>query len=95
MRTSRKRAGIVADEFLRNYAPDLNRPHPIFKALETGQSDYTLEVDDSWVGRAPESDRHRFLLEQIQMNSVIIVPLRVQGRVVGTLSLFRLALFRT
>ena len=88
VRTSRKELESFADEFLRNYAPDLNRPHPILKALKTGQSDYTLEVDDSWVGARARDDRHRFLLEQIQMNSVIIVPLRVQGRVVGTLSLF-------
>ena len=88
VRTSRKELESFADELLRNYAPDLNRPHPILKAIETGQSDYTLEVDDSWVGPRARDDRHRFLLEQIQMNSVIIVPLRVQGRVVGTLSLF-------
>ena len=88
VRTSRKELESFADEFLRNYAPDLNRPHPILKAIETGQSDYTLEVDDSWVEPRARDDRHRFLLEQIQMNSVIIVPLRVQGRVVGALSLF-------
>ena len=32
VRTSRKELESFADEFLRNYAPDLNRPHPILKA---------------------------------------------------------------
>ena len=88
VRTSRKELEPFADEFLRNYAPDLNRPHPILKAIETGQSDYTLEADDSWVDARARDDRHRFLLEQIQVNSFIIMPLRVQGRVVGAFSLF-------
>jgi PAS domain S-box-containing protein len=88
VRTSRKELESFADEFRRNYAPDLNRPHPILKAIETGQSDCTLEADDSWAESRARDDRHRFLLEQMQVNSVIIVPLRVQGWVVGTLSLF-------
>jgi PAS domain S-box-containing protein len=87
VRTSRKEMESFADEFLRHYAPDLNRPHPILKAIETGQSDYTLEADDSWVGPRARDDRHRFLLEQLQVSSVIIVPLRVQSRIVGTFSL--------
>ena len=87
VRTNRKEMESFADEFLRNYVPDLNRPHPILKAIETGQSDYTLEADDSWVGPRARDDRHRFLLEQLQVSSVIIVPLRVQGQVVGTFSL--------
>jgi PAS domain S-box-containing protein len=87
VRTSRKEMEPFADEFLSNYAPDLNRPHPILKTIETGQSDYTLEVDASWVAPRARDNRHRFLLEQLQLSSVIIVPLRVRGRVVGTLSL--------
>jgi PAS domain S-box-containing protein len=87
VRTSRKKMEPFADELLRNYAPDLNRPHPILKAIETGQSDYTLEVDESWVAPRARDARHRFLLEQLEVSSVIIVPLRVQGRVVGTFSL--------
>ena len=88
VRTGRKELEPFADEFLRNYAPDLGRQHPILKAIETGQSDYTLEADDSWVDARARDDRHRFLLEQIQVTGFIIMPLRVQGRVVGAFSLF-------
>jgi len=87
VRTSRKELEPIADEFLRNYAADLNRPHPIVKVIETGQSDYTLDVGDSWAAARARDDRHRFLLEQIQVNSFIIMPLRVQGRVTGAFSL--------
>src|SRR5262249_44786015 len=56
--------------------------------IETGQSDYMLDAGDSWVPTRARDDRHRFLLEQIQVNSFIIMPLRVQGRAIGTFSLF-------
>jgi hypothetical protein len=78
VRTSRKEMEAVAEEFLHNYAPDLKRPHPILKAIETGQPDYTLDADESWAGPRARDDRHRFLLEQLQVRSVIIAPLRVR-----------------
>jgi two-component system, cell cycle sensor histidine kinase and response regulator CckA len=87
VRTSRKEMEPVAEEFLHNYAPDLKRPHPILKAIETGQPDYTLDADESWAGPRARDTRHRFLLEQLQVRSVIIAPLRVRGRVIGTFSL--------
>jgi PAS domain S-box-containing protein len=87
VRTSTKEKESFAEEFLRDYAPDLTRPHPALKAIETGGTDYMLEIDETWAASHARDERHRFLLERMEAASVIIVPLRVRGRVAGTFSL--------
>ncbi|HEU4340232.1 MAG TPA: PAS domain S-box protein, partial [Candidatus Binatia bacterium] len=88
VRTSRKDKEPFTEEFYRNYAPDLSRPHPILRAIETGRSDYTLDPDQKWKDQRARDERHHLLLEQMELSGVIIVPLRVQGRVAGALSMF-------
>ena len=88
VRTSRHDKEHFAEELSRDYAPDLSRPHPIRTAMKTGRSDYTLDLDAGWIDRNARSPRHRFLLEQAELSGVIVVPLRVQGRVAGALSMF-------
>ena len=88
VRTSRKDKEPIAEEFYRNYAPDLSRSHPILTAIRTGRSDYTLDLDQRWKDRHARDELHQFLLEQMELSGVIIVPLRVQGRVAGALSMF-------
>jgi GAF domain-containing protein len=78
----------IAEEFYRNYAPDLSRPHPILTAIKTGRSDYMLDLDQRWTDEHARDKRHRFLLEQMELSGVIVVPLCVQGRVAGALSMF-------
>jgi PAS domain S-box-containing protein len=88
VRTSRKDKEPIAEEFYRNYAPDLSRPHPILTAIKTGRTDYKLDLDRRWADQHARNERHRFLLEQAELSGVIVVPLRVQGRVAGALSMF-------
>ena len=87
VRTSRKEQEQFAQEVLRDYAPDLSRPHPTIIALQTGQTDFTFNPDASWLNAFARDERHRFLLEQMEPSGVIIVPLRVQERIAGTFSL--------
>jgi PAS domain S-box-containing protein len=87
VRTSTKEKESFAEEFLRDYAPDLTRSHSVLKAIETGATDYLLEINETWAASRARDERHRFLLEQVEAASVIIVPLRVRGRVAGTFSL--------
>ena len=87
VRTSTKEKESFAEEFLRDYAPDLTRSHSVLKAIETGATDYLLEINETWAASHARDERHRFLLEQVEAASVIIVPLRVRGRVAGTFSL--------
>jgi GAF domain-containing protein len=88
VRTSSKDKEQFAEELYRDCAPDLSRPHPILNAIKTGRSDYTLDVDRAWVDQRARDERHHFLLEQMEVSGVIIVPLRVQGRVAGALSMY-------
>ena len=87
VRTSRKDKEPIAEEFYRNYAPDLSRPHPILTAIKTGRTDYRLDMEQRWIDQHARNERHRFLLEQVELSGVIVVPLRVQGRVAGALSM--------
>jgi PAS domain S-box-containing protein len=88
VRTSRKDKQGIAEEFYRDYAPDLSRPHSILTAIKTGRSDYAFDLDERWNDQHARNERHRFLLEQSELSSMIIVPLRVQGRVAGALSMY-------
>lgn len=76
-----------AEEFQRNYAPDLTRPHPIRRTVETGHTEYNFTVGEDWIEPYARDARHAFLLQQIEVAAVIIVPLKVQRRVAGTFSL--------
>jgi PAS domain S-box-containing protein len=88
VRTSRKDKEAIAEEFYRDYAPDLSCPHPIRTAIKTGRSDYAFDLDERWKNQHARNERHRFLLEQSELSSMIIVPLRVQGRLAGALSMY-------
>jgi PAS domain S-box-containing protein len=88
VRTSKRDKEPIAEEFYRNHAPDLSQAHPIVTAIKTGRSDYALDPDHSWIHQHTRNERHHFLLEQMELSGVIIVPLRVQGRVAGALSMF-------
>jgi PAS domain S-box-containing protein len=88
VRASSKDKEQFAEELYRHYAPDLSRPDPIIDALKTGRSDYTLNADQAWIDQRARDQRHHFLLRQMEAGGVIIVPLRVQGRVAGALSMY-------
>ena len=87
VRTGRKEFEWLAGELSRDYAPDFARPHPMITAIRSGQTEFTQDPGAAWISARARDERHRFLLEQVQATGVIIVPLRMQGRIAGTFTL--------
>ncbi|HEY9640078.1 MAG TPA: PAS domain S-box protein [Coleofasciculaceae cyanobacterium] len=73
-------------ELHRRYPPDLNAPHGIAQVLRTGQAEYHPMISDDQVVAAARDDEHLRILREIGLSSVLLVPLNVRGRTLGTIS---------
>jgi PAS domain S-box-containing protein len=56
-------------------------------ALRTGAPQVYEDVTDEMISRGARSEEHRRLLRELQIRSVLIVPMRVPARTIGTISL--------
>jgi PAS domain S-box-containing protein len=56
-------------------------------ALSSGQPEFHPDVDDSWLFRFTKSGDHLALLRRLRVHSIISVPLRARGEVLGALTL--------
>ena len=66
----------MVDEFV----PALSSiDHPVSKVLRTGQSEFVPEVTDAWMRAAATSQRHFELMRDLELRSMIAVPLLVAG----------------
>lgn len=57
-------------------------------ALSSGEAGLHEDTDDSWYQHIAASDGHLALLRQLAFRSMITVPIRCHGEVVGALTLF-------
>jgi GAF domain-containing protein len=57
-------------------------------ALTSGRSSFHPSVDDDWRARAALGPAHLDLLRALDFGSMISVPLRLEGRLLGALTLF-------
>jgi signal transduction histidine kinase len=57
-------------------------------ALTSGRTSFHPNVDESWVSRAALRPDHREALRALHFESMISVPLRLEGRLLGALTLF-------
>lgn len=76
-------------ERARAYPPRLGDGGPQARVVESGQPLLVRQIDTAWIdalGRAPE---HTRLVHELAPHSLVVVPLRWGGRVLGTLSLLR------
>lgn len=79
---------LVIAERLRDFGPETPDPEQgAGKVLRTGVSELYADIPDELLVQAAVSDEHLALLRAIGMRSVVIVPIRTPGRVLGTMSL--------
>ena len=76
-----------ARELRQRYRPHPDGAHGIAKVIRTGQPEWYPEISDELLVRAAQDEAHLTLLRQIGLQSLLIVPLRVRGQILGALSL--------
>jgi signal transduction histidine kinase len=73
---------------LRGYQPHLTTErHPVAKALRSGITHVVDTVDDAFMQSIAQDDTHLALLRELAPTSLIIIPLKARGRVLGSLLL--------
>lgn len=73
-------------ELLENVVIDWNGPSITARVLRTGKTEYLSEIPDSLLPSVVGSEPVRDTLGALDPHSVIVVPLRIRDRVVGTMN---------
>lgn len=81
----RAKAGVC--DALKRYGPRRDRRIPITQVLESGRPVLLEEISEEVLEGVAQSGEHRALIEDLGMDSAIIVPLEARGRCLGTLML--------
>ncbi|MCC2671187.1 MAG: multi-sensor hybrid histidine kinase, partial [Armatimonadetes bacterium] len=76
----------VLDEIVGHVPTAPTSPHPVPAALFRGEVTLTPRVDAAWLARIASSENHRRLMEQIGARSLITVPIRAQGVILGAIT---------
>jgi serine phosphatase RsbU (regulator of sigma subunit)/PAS domain-containing protein len=71
----------------RHYNIDPNAAHGVPKVLRTGESDFALDIPDSWIDLLGEHPEYREMLKPMGFRSYISVPLTARGRVLGAITM--------
>jgi K+-sensing histidine kinase KdpD len=60
--------------------------HPVSNVMRTGQSEFAPEINDAWMSAVATSPRHLALMRDLELRSLIAVPLLVPGLTLGVLT---------
>jgi PAS domain S-box-containing protein len=77
----------LLNEWRRDFPPDAGDRHGPAEVLRTGRSIVWPRVDPGDVARYAQSPRHAELMRLIDTRSVLIVPMSIGERVIGTMQL--------
>jgi serine phosphatase RsbU (regulator of sigma subunit)/anti-sigma regulatory factor (Ser/Thr protein kinase) len=75
-----------AREIQERYPPDLDAPTGVPNVLRTGQSELYKEVPWDLLVKAAVDDEHLELIRQLQLHSIMVVPMVARGRTLGAIS---------
>jgi PAS domain S-box-containing protein len=70
---------------VRIFAPDVERPVGVWRALHSGEPELVSEVTDDWIRAATIDEEHYQLIREQAPVSIMIVPLVTGGVTVGTI----------
>jgi PAS domain S-box-containing protein len=74
-----------AREIRDRYPLDLDQPRGLANVLRTGTSEFYPEIPDELLEQAPEEQRE--IARNLQLSSIVIVPLEVRGTILGAMTL--------
>jgi serine/threonine-protein kinase RsbW len=77
----------LVDELREKHLPGRRMPHPSMRALSEGRTQFMRVVDDEWIGAVTSSPRHAEIVRELELVSVISVPLRAAGRGLGAITM--------
>lgn len=77
----------VAEQLERDYPPDPSHPGGVAQVIATGEPLIVEEITDQMLAVASRGDGHLALLQQLELRSAAILPLKVRGRVLGAMTL--------
>jgi PAS domain S-box-containing protein len=72
---------------LQRRPPKRDSQHPVSEALQTGQARLFPEVPDSLLQAVAEDSEHLRIFRELNIRSLMIVPLLARGRVLGAITL--------
>jgi GAF domain-containing protein len=72
---------------LRRFPPDLGGPNPIAAAIRLGQTVVCADFGDSGIQASSRDAEHYRLVKALGLRSFVAVPLMVEGRMLGALTL--------
>ena len=79
----------LAREMRRLYPPDADRPDISLRVLTTGKAELIANVSDALLKNIAQNADHLRMLRELGPKSLIVVPLRVRERALGTILLAR------
>ena len=74
-----------AKEIRNLYPLNLDQPTGIAKVIRTGESEFYAEISEEMLQQAPEPQQE--IARNIQLSSVMLVPLEVRGSILGAMTL--------
>jgi PAS domain S-box-containing protein len=77
----------IAEEYVRLYPLDMDSPVGSPQVIRTGEPQLLAELPPDFIELAAPEPRQRAVLQGMGFTSIMIVPLRARGRVIGDLAL--------
>lgn len=75
-----------AHEIYQLYPPDPNEPQGLYNVLRAGQSEFYPNITEELLLQGAKDEKHLEILRQVGFRSVMLVPLKTRGQVLGVLT---------
>jgi signal transduction histidine kinase len=76
----------LLQEVQRRYPPTPGSPHPVTRALQSGQTELIPEIGDALLGVIAHGPDHLAAMRALDYRSALVVPLLARGRTLGAIT---------